>query len=178
MKVVKRSAIGPAGVCCTVIKGVVFRPGKNELSDDEFERVVGTPAFMSEINCGNMVLEGSYESETSGVVDAANNEEKAVKKAQDISSMSVRDAEKVISECTDTTLLREVIKSCSKKGINELAEKRIKAIKNQDGADLRPENKIAPNGTGEDLVGNQENITKDLLEGNVATTAIPALSGE
>lgn len=174
MKVVKRSGLGPAGMCCTVIKGVVFRPGRNELSDSEFATVVGTPAFMSEINCGNMILEGSFESETQNVIEADSTEERANKRAQEISSMSVRDAEKVLNDCTDTKMLRELIKVCSKKGISELAEKRIRAVKNQEGADLTAENKVAPNGTGEDLVGAQE-VTHEVLNGSVATTAIPAL---
>ena len=73
-------------------------------------------------------------------------------------------------------MLRELIKVCSKKGISELAEKRIKAVKNQEGADLTPVSKVAPNGTGEELVGAPENITKEVLDGTVATTAIPALN--
>lgn len=176
MKVVKRSGLGPAGMCCTVIKGVVFRPGRNELSDSEFEKVFGTSAFMSEINCGNMVLEGSFEAETQNVAEADSAEERANKRAQEIASLSVRDAEKLLAECTDTLMLRELIKVCSKKGISELAEKRIKAVKNQEGADLTPVSKVAPNGTGEELVGAPENITKEVLDGTVATTAIPALN--
>lgn len=170
MKVIHRKVL-----CCTVIKGVVFRPGMNSISDSEFEKIVETNAFKSEINCGNMLIGGSYETENTNVVEAGSMKERGEKQSQEIASMSVRDAEKVIAEISDTTVLQAVIKNSSKKGIVEVAEKRLKSVKNQEGADLTPETKVAPEGTGEDLVGAPEKITQEVLNGNVATTAIPAL---
>ena len=171
MKVVHRKVL-----CVTVIKGVVFRPGMNSISDSEFELISETNAFKSEINCGNMVIGGSYDTETTNAVDENEPKARAQKQAEEIASMPVRDAEKVVAEISDTNVLRALLQVSSKKGILEIAEKRIRAVKNQEGADLRPETKVAPEGTGEELVGAPDNVTKAHLEGNISTSAIPALN--
>jgi hypothetical protein len=171
VKVIHRKVL-----CVTVIKGVVFRPGMNSISDSEYDLISETDHFKSEINCGNMLIGGSYDTETTNAVDEKDPKARAYKQAEEIASMSVRDAEKVVAEISDTDVLRALEKVSTKKGIKEIAEKRIKAVKNQEGADLAPETKVAPEGTGEDLIGAPENVTKAHLEGNISTSAIPALN--
>lgn len=160
---------------CTVILNTVFRPGMNQLSDSEFKDLEKNKAFLSEINCGNMLIGGKHESETTNAVESKSMAEKGAKLAQELKSLSVGEAGKAIAQISDVATLRALGDLDARKGIQELVDKRVNSIKKQEGSDLTPVSIPAPEGTGEEFVGGPEVITKESLEGTETKSSIPAL---
>jgi hypothetical protein len=164
----------------TEIAGVRFLPGMNQLSDAEFEKVKkhknghNICTFDEECNCGNMMVGGQVESETTDAVDKEDAFEKGAKKAEEIQSMSAADAKKVIAEMVDGVLLREIKKLDSRRGVQTAIDKRMKEIDNQVGSDLAPVSKEAPLGNGEDVFDNIGD-GKQAKDGGAQLSAIPAM---
>ena len=89
--------------------------------------------------------------------------------------MELSVAKKALAETGDGYVLRAVKELDGRKGIQEAVEARMKSIDKQEGSDLAPESIPAPEGNGEEMIGNIP-VTKDSIEGNVVSTAIPALN--
>jgi hypothetical protein len=163
--------------CSTVVLGVVFFPGMNLISEPEFSLVEKHPGFISELKCGNMVMGGRTASDNSDAVDAIDNPEKRYAKiAQEVQSMKLAEAKKLVSETGDGFALRAIKKSDSRQEIQKAVDQRMLDIKGQKGSDLRPESRYAPEGTGDDF-DSKITGTKADIEGNKAQTAIPMLKG-
>jgi hypothetical protein len=159
---------------CTIIKGVKFLPGMNSLSDGEMAKVAETAAFKSEITCGNMLIGGTYKSETSDATEADTSKVRAGKLAREILSMTAKEAATMIGSMNDAFVLKAVKEADGRTGVQEAVDARIKSIQSQEGSDLVPETKVAPEGSGSDFAGDITG-SKDDLEGTKAHTAIPAL---
>jgi len=165
-------------MCITVIRGIKFFPGMNTLSDEEMKIVEGTKAFKSEISCGNMVVGKKYETPTSNAADSANDiKARAQKMVGEIAGMTVVEAKEVIAEMGDGYLLRAIKENDGRKGIQEAVDSRMDSIAAQEGSDLSPESKSAPNGDGSDFDGG---ITgkKEELDGTKGHTSIPAMNSK
>lgn len=164
----------------TIIAGVKFFPGMNPISDGEFKKVKehknqkGICAFDEEVECGNMVIGGKYETITgdaAGEVDDV--KARAGKLVSEVASMNVRDAKELIAETGDGYLLRELKKSDGRKGVQEAVDKRMEEIEHQVGSDLAPESKAAP-GNGSDFDSKITGSRQD-LSGTRGHSDVPAL---
>lgn len=163
-------------MCITIVRGIKFFPGMNTLSDEEFKIVKDTKGFKSEIDCGNMVIGKQYQTETSEAADSTDDVKiRAQKMVAEIASMTVPEAKEVIAEMGDGYLLRAIKEKDGRKGIQEAVDVRIAAIKNQEGSDLTPESKSAPQGDGSDFASEIDGKKKD-IDGTAGHSAIPALN--
>jgi hypothetical protein len=159
---------------CTVILGVKFLPGMNSISDSEMKEIESTSAFKSEIDCGNMVIGGQFATETMSAVEETDSKIRAAKMAREILSMSAKDAATLVSTINDANILKALKEADGRTGVQSAVDIRIKAIKTQDGSDLKPETRQAPEGSGAEFAGDISG-TKEDLSGTKAHTAIPAL---
>ena len=160
---------------CTVIAGIVFAPGMNHLSEGEFAEVDKTRAFKSEIECGNMMLSSRAETETKEAVEKKDDKKaRAHSVAEEIRSLKVEDARKAILDSNNVSVLRALADLDMRKGVQEIVEKRITEIQNQEGDDLTPTSVPAPEGDGSDFAGSIEGKKQD-IEGSKGHSAIPAL---
>lgn len=161
----------------TGIKGHIFLPGMNQLSDAEFDEIKNTAAYKSEIACGNMVQGAYHETANSDAVEADNAKARAAKIAQELRSISdLEKAKELISKIVDPFVLKALASEDGRKGINDAIQARINSIKGQEGADLTPESKVAPEGSNSDFA-DKIGTDKDSLEGTKVSTAIPAAKG-
>lgn len=160
---------------CTVIERVVFTPGLNQLSDSDFAKVANNGSFKSELDCGNMEIAGTVETETTNAVEMRKVKDHSAKIAQEILSLKVPEAEIQIAKMDNLVVLNAIKKLDGRTGIHDAVNKRIEFIDSQRADDLKKVSKEAPNGTGDDLVGSQTGKTQDEIDGKKATTAIPAL---
>lgn len=160
---------------CTVINGVNFFPGINAISESELKAIEGTPAFKSEISCGNMMIGGTIASETSNAVEANDFKARASKLAKEISSMQAKEAATLVSSINDAAILKALKNSDGRKGVQEAIDSRLIEITKQVGSDLTPESKVAPEGNGADFVEKISGKKEDLI-GEKSHSAIPALN--
>ncbi len=162
--------------CITQVLGVKFFPGVNSISESEMNLIENHPGFISEIKCGNMEIIGHEESETTNAVEADTLKEQAAKIAKEVQSMNIDAAKSFILGSGNAYLLNEIKKIDVRKGVQEAVESRLNSIRKQEGSDLTPESKPAPEGTGAEfaaeITGNKED-----LEGTKPRTAIPAIKG-
>jgi hypothetical protein len=164
-------------MCCAWIEGVKFLPGMNTLSDSEFQAVKDTKSFKSELECENMIIGGTLQTETTDAVDTTNIKEHSTKLAMEIRSLSVAEAAVLIANASDANMLKALKTVDVRSGIQEAIDLRLNQITNQIGSDLKTESVAAPEGTGENFVDNIK-VSEESLSGTKAHTAIPALKGK
>lgn len=160
----------------TIIRGVKFFPGMNQIDDPEMKRIEGTKAFKEEIACGNMVVGGHIETSNTDAVEATDSlKVRAHKMAQGIKEMKPAEAKKLIAEMGDGYFLRAIKEHDPRKGIQDAVDTRMNEIDGQKGSDLTPESKCAPEGNGTDfdakITGSKEDVS-----GIKGHSAIPALN--
>ena len=160
---------------CTVIHGLKFLPGMNSLSDSEMSEVESTPAFKSELDCGNMIVGGLFATETTDAVEETNSKIRGSKMAKEILSMSAKDAATLVASVNDMNILKALKEADGRSGVQNAIQTRMKSIHLQEGSDLKPETKQAPEGSGSDFAGDISG-TKEDMSGTKARTAIPALN--
>ena len=160
---------------CTVILGVKFLPGMNTLSDSEMKEVENTNAFKSELECGNMMIGGSFATETTDAVEETNSKIRGAKMAKEIVSMTAKEAATLVASINDMNILKALKEADGRSGVQNAIQARMKSIHLQEGSDLKPETKQAPEGSGSDFAGDISG-TKEDMSGTKARTAIPALN--
>ncbi len=159
--------------CICVVLGVRFLPGLNSLSDAEYEKVKNHYGFISEIECGNMLMTMRAETEGSTAVEAPDSKERSAKIAQEILSIdNIRVAKKAISELTDGEVLRAIKSMDGRKGVQEAVDARMKSIESQEGVDTSSVSIEAPGGDGSDVA---LRVSEKDIDG-VPRSAIPAMN--
>lgn len=164
----------------TAILGVRFLPGMNTISDGEMKLIHqnkrAEETFKEECDCGNMLVGGTVESETHDAADSKLDiKGRAERMAKEIKSVPLIKAKKLISQCGDAYVLHAVLKIDGRVGVTEAVENRLNSIKGQEGSDLTPESKVAPEGDGSEFLENVGSGQK-AKSGTAAHTAIPALN--
>lgn len=158
----------------TVILGVKFLPGMNQISDAEMEKLEVNETFKNECQF-NMVIGGSVESAGSKAVEKSGDmKSRGSEIAKEIASVNVEKAKEIINNIGDAHVLRALKEVDGRKGVSEAVEKRIADIDNQVGSDLSHVDVQAPDGDGADFV-DKLGSDKESLQGGKGHSAIPAL---
>jgi len=159
----------------TCIDSVNILPGINSLSDVEFSLVEKNKHFTELVTLEKLILGGYVETTNSTAVDKIDMKEHGHQLATEILALPVEKAKKLIIDINDANILRAILQNDGRRGIQEAVEKRLASINSQEGADITPETKVAPEGDGSDF---NSKITgeRDDLEGTKSHTAIPALN--
>jgi len=160
----------------TSIQNINIMPGMNTLSDAEFNLIADNRIFKEEVTSGRLFIGGSPQSETSLAIDKAGDmKSRGYEIAKEIASINkLEEVKEAILKINDTHILKAILGSDGRKGVQEAVEARLSSIKGQEGADLKPESKEAPDGDGSDFDADIVGSKQD-MEGGDVKTAIPAL---
>ncbi|MCK5609865.1 hypothetical protein KAR91_48785 [Candidatus Pacearchaeota archaeon] len=163
----------------TVIAGVKFLPGMNTISDGEMKIINSNPRSKKtfEGEClVNMRIGGTVDSETSNAATPnMDMKTRAAEMAKEIASVNVEEAKKLIEKIGDGYILRALAQIDGRKGVADAVNNRIASIDGQEGSDLTPENREAPDGSGDDFLENL-GTDKNARSGTKGHSAIPALN--
>lgn len=166
----------------TIIEGVKLLPGLNLLSDAEIcimekgkKDKAGKTVFQQECDCGNLQVGKTIKSDTSDAAGSTDNiKERAAKIAEEIKSVNVTKAKEIIEKLNDAYVLKAVAESDGRRGVADAVESRLNSINSQEGSDLTPESKPAPEGDGSDF-GGKIGDDKEAQSGEKGHTSVPAL---
>lgn len=161
-----------------VIKGIKFLPGMNTISDAEMKILKEDPRKIldSELDCHNMVMGGQVESaQSEAATPGIDIKTRAANIAKEIEGVNVKVAAEMIAKMGDGYVLRALKEVDGRKGVQEAVDRRLDAIANQEGSDLTPESRRAPDGDGSDFDGDIGSSKED-KGGTKGHSAIPALN--
>jgi len=158
----------------TCIDSVNIIPGINSLSDVEFSLIEKDKRFTELVALEKLIIGGYVETKSSIAIDKSNMKEHGYQLATEILALPVEKAKKLIADINDANILKAIIQNDGRRGIQEAVEKRLTSINSQEGADITPETKVAPEGDGSDF-NSEITGARDDLEGTKSHTAIPAL---
>jgi hypothetical protein len=159
----------------TIIVGVKLFPGVNLLSDAEYKLIAESEVFKEEKKLGFYKIGKEIQSETSDAAGSLDNiKGRAAEIAKEIASVNVASAKEIIDALNDAYVLKAIAESDGRRGVADAVEARLNSINAQEGSDLTPESKPAPEGDGSDF-GKDIGEGKKAQSGEEGHTAVPAL---
>lgn len=108
----------------TTVLDRVFYPGSTVLTDEEFKRIRGHRGFTTEVEAHHMKVLREIPSDKEPAGDSP--EEQA---ANEISSLKVADALRVVSGILDITVLQKILEVEKRQRIREIAERQVAMLR-------------------------------------------------